>query len=58
MILVKGLTKYYGEKCALDSVSFEIMRGETFGLLGPNGAGVIPDDLSACFWKVSAVFQF
>lgn len=39
MIRVKGLTKHYGSKCAVDSVSFEISRGEIFGLLGPNGAG-------------------
>ena len=39
MIQVKGLTKCYGNKCAVDSVSFEISRGEVFGLLGPNGAG-------------------
>ncbi|HCC68798.1 MAG TPA: ABC transporter [Nitrospiraceae bacterium] len=39
MIRVSGLTKYYGDKCVVDSVSFEIAKGEVFGLLGPNGAG-------------------
>jgi ABC-2 type transport system ATP-binding protein len=29
----------YGERRALDAVSFSIARGEIFGLLGPNGAG-------------------
>ena len=39
MIQAINLTKYYGSKCAVDSVSFEIAKGEIFGLLGPNGAG-------------------
>jgi ABC-2 type transport system ATP-binding protein len=29
----------YGERLALDDVSFSIARGETFGWLGPNGGG-------------------
>jgi ABC-2 type transport system ATP-binding protein len=39
LILVQGLRKAYGRNVAVDGVSFEIRRGETFGLLGPNGAG-------------------
>ena len=39
MIKVENLTKYYGELCALDNVSFEVKKGEILGLLGPNGAG-------------------
>jgi len=39
MINVKNLTKYYGEVCAVDDISFAIRRGEITGLLGPNGAG-------------------
>jgi ABC-2 type transport system ATP-binding protein len=33
------LTKRFGRFTAVDSVSFEVRRGEVFGLLGPNGAG-------------------
>ncbi|HVQ27342.1 MAG TPA: ABC transporter ATP-binding protein, partial [Planctomycetota bacterium] len=36
---VHGLRYFYGQRCAVDSVSFELARGETLGLLGPNGAG-------------------
>ncbi|MEO6212991.1 MAG: ATP-binding cassette domain-containing protein, partial [Vicinamibacterales bacterium] len=36
---VSGLRKSYGERLAVDTVSFEVCAGETFGLLGPNGAG-------------------
>jgi ABC-2 type transport system ATP-binding protein len=39
MIQVEGLTKYYGDLCAVDHISLEIRTGEILGLLGPNGAG-------------------
>jgi len=39
MIRIENLTKYYGELCAVNNVSFEINKGEILGLLGPNGAG-------------------
>jgi ABC-2 type transport system ATP-binding protein len=38
-ITVKGLTKEYSGKLALDDVSFDVKKGEVFGYLGPNGAG-------------------
>lgn len=38
-VLVKGITKKYGESKALDDVSFEVDEGEIFGFIGPNGAG-------------------
>ena len=39
MIEVKGLVKLYGEKRAVDGVSFKVNRGDILGFLGPNGAG-------------------
>jgi len=39
MIHVEGLTRYFGELCAVDHITLEIPRGEILGLLGPNGAG-------------------
>ena len=38
-IIIKGVTKFYGEQKALDNVSFEVQTGEIVGFLGPNGAG-------------------
>jgi ABC-2 type transport system ATP-binding protein len=38
-ILVKELTKRFGEFTAVDAVTFDVLPGEIFGLLGPNGAG-------------------
>jgi len=39
MIKLDNISKNYGHVKALDSLSFEILKGEIFGLLGPNGAG-------------------
>jgi len=39
LIHVQGLTKRYGDKLALDDVSFDVQAGEILGLLGLNGAG-------------------
>lgn len=39
MIRIEKLTKYYGDACAVNEISFDIGKGEILGLLGPNGAG-------------------
>lgn len=38
-IEVSHLSKRFGERTAVDDVSFSVARGEVFGFLGPNGAG-------------------
>lgn len=39
MIEVKGIVKTYGNKRAVDGITFTVKRGEILGFLGPNGAG-------------------
>lgn len=39
IVVVNGLTKVYGNKKAVDGISFNVKKGEIFGILGPNGAG-------------------
>jgi ABC-type multidrug transport system ATPase subunit len=34
-----NITKRYGDKTALDDISFEVNKGELFGFIGPDGAG-------------------
>ncbi|MEM8942546.1 MAG: ATP-binding cassette domain-containing protein [Pseudomonadota bacterium] len=38
-VRASGITHRYGKKVALDSVEFELYRGEFLALLGPNGSG-------------------
>ena len=36
-IVAQELTRAFGERVAVDHVSFEVMQGEVFGFLDPNG---------------------
>ena len=38
-IVADSLTRRFGDRLAVDAVSFAVERGEIFGFLGPNGAG-------------------
>lgn len=39
MIALRGVTKSYGPKRAVDDLTLEVRDGEIFGFIGPNGAG-------------------
>ena len=39
MIEVNNLTRKYGEKVAVNKISFSVEKGKIWGFLGPNGAG-------------------
>jgi ABC-2 type transport system ATP-binding protein len=39
LIDVHNISRYYGDQCAIDDISFSVARGEVLGFLGPNGAG-------------------
>ena len=39
LVSAQGVSKRYGDICAVDNVSFEIEKGKIMGLIGPNGAG-------------------
>jgi ABC-type glutathione transport system ATPase component len=44
MIEVRGLTKRYGDKLAVDDLTFTVRPGIVTGFLGPNGAGKVDHD--------------
>lgn len=39
MLSIEGLTKWYGQTCAVEDLSLRIAPGEIFGFIGHNGAG-------------------
>ena len=39
LISVDHVSRYYGNDCAVNDISFSVHRGEVLGFLGPNGAG-------------------
>src|SRR5579884_3531955 len=39
VVVVDALTKRFGDRIAVDALSFAVTAGEVFGFLGPNGAG-------------------
>lgn len=39
MLVVEGLTKLYGDRPAVQGLTFRVAAGEILGLVGPNGAG-------------------
>ena len=39
MIKIENFSMSYGERLAVDNISFEITKGGIVGFLGPNGAG-------------------
>jgi len=39
IIKIERLVKSYDKKKVVNSISFDVKKGEVFGILGPNGAG-------------------
>ena len=39
MVEVTDLVRQYGDRAAVDHISFQLEEGRIYGLLGPNGAG-------------------
>jgi branched-chain amino acid transport system ATP-binding protein len=52
LLQVTDLTVRFGGLVALDSVTFDIRRGEILGLIGPNGAGK-----TTCFNAITGVYR-
>ena len=48
MLKIENLTKHYGEKCAVDHLSFHLKAGELCAFIGHNGAGKTTTLKSCC----------
>ena len=48
MLVIKNLTKQYGDKKAVDNLSLHIQKGEIYGFIGHNGAGKTTTIKSCC----------
>lgn len=54
-VVVKNISKHYGEQKAVNEISFEIDKGEIVGFLGPNGAGKSTTmKMIACFIEATS----
>ena len=52
-VVVENLTKSFGYQKAVDSVSFEVKKGEILGFLGPNGAGKTTTlKIMSCYFRI------
>ncbi|MER3469172.1 MAG: ABC transporter ATP-binding protein, partial [Thermoflexus sp.] len=61
MLRVEGLWVAYGDRIAVQGLSFTVPPGQALGLIGPNGAGkttvlralsgVAPAQAGAIFWE-------
>ena len=69
MIFLENISKSYGERLALDSVSIQVDKNEIFGLIGPDGAGktslfrilctlIIPDSGNARVRNLDVVIDY
>lgn len=69
IVQISSLSKSFGKVKALDSVSFEVGRGELFGVIGPDGAGkttlfrilttlLIPDEGTARVLEMDVVNDY
>lgn len=64
-LVVKNLTKIFGEKVAVDNISFEMEKPGVFGLIGTNGAGkttiirmilgIMRPDAGEALWNGNAI---
>ena len=55
MIQVQNLSKFYGQRKAIDELNFSVNKGEVLGFLGPNGAGKTTTmKILTCFMPASS----